>query len=370
MARQLMDEQEYLLSENKKDLANGHDNGLSESLLDRLTLSAARIANMAEGLQQVANLPDPIGAVTETLERPNGLQIEKVRVPLGVIGMIYEARPNVTVDASSLCLKTGNAVLLRGSSSAIHSNKALVSVLHRALAKTALPYEAIQLIEDTSREVAAEMFTLNEYLDVLIPRGGASLIQAVVKNASVPVLETGVGNCHVYIDQSAKEDMAISIAINAKTQRPSVCNACETLLLHKEWADNHLDKLMNTLQEQGVSLFGDNDLVEQYPNVKLANEADWAEEYLDLKLAIKMVSSTDEAIAHIQRYGTKHSEAIISEDETNVASFLNRSMQLLFIIMLRLDLRTALNSDSVPKSGLAHKSSTPVPNGTRRSHFQ
>ncbi|WP_100406904.1 glutamate-5-semialdehyde dehydrogenase [Bacillus solitudinis] len=323
MATQLVEEQSFILEENKKDLEAGKQSGMNEGLLDRLSLSSDRITDMAEGLKQVADLVDPVGKVMDAFSRPNGLNIEKVRVPLGVIGMIYEARPNVTVDASSLCLKTGNAVLLRGSSTAIHSNKAIVQVLHRALEKTAIPFEAIQLIEDTSRETATEMFTLNDYLDVLIPRGGATLIQSVVKNASVPVLETGVGNCHIYIDESAKPEMATAIAINAKTQRPSVCNAAETILVHESWATNHLSHLLDALVDKDVELYGDAPLCAKDSRIKQAGESDWADEYLDLKIAVKVVPSVNEAISHIHQYGTKHSEAIISENDSNVVKFLN-----------------------------------------------
>ncbi|TWI57907.1 glutamate-5-semialdehyde dehydrogenase [Halalkalibacter nanhaiisediminis] len=323
MAEQLLLEQEYVLKENKKDIDTARSNGTSESLIDRLTLTAERLADMADGLKQVAALSDPIGESLSKNTRPNELEIEKVRVPLGVIGMIYEARPNVTVDASSLCLKAGNAVLLRGSSSAIHSNIALVQVIQRALEKTTIPAEAIQLIEDTSRETASEMFTLNEYLDVLIPRGGASLIQAVVKNASVPVLETGVGNCHLFIDRSAKPDMAISIAVNAKTQRPSVCNAVETILIEKTWANEHLTSLLDQLAAKGVSFVGDEEIQALDTRIKPAIESDWTDEFLDLKVAVKLVDSVEAASAHIYQYGTKHSESIISEDAANVATFLN-----------------------------------------------
>lgn len=235
IAKQLMAEKHFILAENEKDLAAGKNNRMNESLLDRLRLNEARLQDMADALIQLTHLDDPVGEVLSSWERPNGLAITQVRVPLGVVGMIYEARPNVTVDASSLCLKTGNAVMLRGSSTAIHSNKAIVKVIHHALEKSDLPSDAVQLIEDTSRETASGMFKLNEYLDVLIPRGGAKLIKTVVENSTVPVLETGAGNCHVYIDESADKEMAINIAINAKTQRPSVCNACETIIVHREW---------------------------------------------------------------------------------------------------------------------------------------
>ncbi|MFC0473401.1 glutamate-5-semialdehyde dehydrogenase [Halalkalibacter kiskunsagensis] len=324
MAIQLMKEESYLLTENAKDVQIARKNGTNAGIIDRLTLTSERLQDIAEGLKQVASLTDPVGESLSKTTRPNGLHIEKVRVPLGVIGMIYEARPNVTIDASSLCLKAGNAVLLRGSSSAIHSNTALVAVVQRALEKTSIPVEAIQLIEDTSRETATEMFTLNEYLDVLIPRGGASLIQSVVKNASVPVLETGVGNCHLFIDRSAKPEMAISIAVNAKTQRPSVCNTIETILVDHQWADAHFQDLLHSLDEKGVAFVGDEKTQSYDQRIKAADEADWATEFLELKVALKIVDSVDEAISHIHVYGTKHSESIISEDAKNIQTFLNQ----------------------------------------------
>ncbi|KHF41772.1 glutamate-5-semialdehyde dehydrogenase [Halalkalibacter okhensis] len=324
IAVQLLQEEEYLLNENKKDIQKARDNGTNEGIIDRLTLTSTRLEEMAEGIRQVVSLTDPVGENLTTLLRPNGLQIQKVRVPLGVIGMIYEARPNVTIDASSLCLKAGNAVLLRGSSSAIHSNTALVNVVQRALEQTSIPVEAIQLIEDTSRATATEMFTLNEYLDVLIPRGGASLIQSVVKNASVPVLETGVGNCHLYIDHNANADMAISVAVNAKTQRPSVCNAVETILVNEKWANEHFESLLQALAQKNVAFVGDDKTRSYDSRIGAAKELDWADEFLDLKVALKVVQSLDEAIEHIHQYGTKHSESIISEDAEHVASFLNK----------------------------------------------
>ncbi|WP_078553074.1 glutamate-5-semialdehyde dehydrogenase [Bacillus alkalicellulosilyticus] len=323
MADQLVSEKEFIIEENAKDLQNGKDNGITDALLDRLTLTAARIEDMAEGLRQVIELPDPVGESLESWVRTNGINIEKVRVPLGVIGMIYEARPNVTVDASSLCLKTGNAVILRGSSSAINSNKAIVSVLHRALEKSELPVETIQLLEDTSRETASQMFKLNEYLDVLIPRGGANLIQTVVANSSVPVLETGEGNCHVYIDKTADKEMAISIAVNAKTQRPSVCNAAETIIVHRDWAKEHGNALREALQGKGVEIRGNEAACDTIGNINAATDEDWSTEYLDLTVAMKVVDSVEEAISHIQTYGTKHSEAIISEDDQSVVTFFN-----------------------------------------------
>ncbi|NEU30801.1 glutamate-5-semialdehyde dehydrogenase [bacterium LRH843] len=323
IAEQLLLEEEFLLNENKKDIEQARKTNTAESLIDRLTLTSERLLDMAAGLKQVAELPDPVGESLSTTTRPNELIIEKIRVPLGVIGMIYEARPNVTVDASSLCLKAGNAVILRGSSSAIHSNTALVQVIQRALQKTSIPAEAIQLLEDTSRATASEMFTLNEYIDVLIPRGGAALIQTVVKNASVPVLETGAGNCHLFIDHSADPDMAMSIAVNAKTQRPSVCNTIETVLLDKTWAKDHLTSLLDQLAERGVVFVGDSSIQALDSRIGQAIESDWADEFLDLKIALKLVDSVDEAISHIHKYSTKHSEAIISEDPHHITKFLN-----------------------------------------------
>lgn len=320
MANQLMEEQDFLLAENEKDIAAGKLAGMSDSLIDRLRLDANRLKDIADALVLLTKLEDPVGEVLESWKQPNGLEMTKIRVPLGVIGMIYEARPNVTVDASSLCLKTGNAVVLRGSSTAIHSNKALVAVIHRALKKSELPVEAVQLIEDTSRETASDMFKLNSHLDILIPRGGAKLIKTVVENSTVPVLETGAGNCHVYIDETANVEMAIAIALNAKTQRPSVCNACETILVEKNWAAAHLGKLIEALQEREVVIHGDS-FVQQWGQVIPATEEDWGTEYLGLEASVKVVDTVEEAIRHINSYGTKHSEAIISEAPGNVEKF-------------------------------------------------
>lgn len=321
IAEELIKNKDYIIEQNKFDLENGRQNGLSSALLDRLAINEVRLQGIADGLNEVAQLDDPVGEVMESWDRPNGLQIESVRVPIGVVGMIYEARPNVTVDAAGLCLKTSNAVILRGSSSAIESNKALVSIIHKALAKTSLPVDAVQLLEDTSRETAAKLFKLNEYLDVLIPRGGENLIRTVVNNATIPVLETGAGNCHVFIDESANKEMGIQIAINAKVQRPSVCNAIETLLVHKEWAKQHLIDLLKELEANGVELYGDDYVVSQHDGVKEATEEDWATEYLDLVLAVKTVETVEEAIAHINQYGTKHSEAIVTENSESVKRF-------------------------------------------------
>ncbi len=321
MAKQLIEETAFILDENQKDLERGKENGFSESLLDRLTLTDERIKDIAESLMELIDLPDPVDEVLESWDRPNGLNIKKVRVPIGVIGMVYEARPNVTVDASSLCLKTGNPVLLRGSSSAISSNKAIVSVIHRALEKTDISPDAVQLVEDTSRQTASEMFKLNEYLDVLIPRGGANLIKTVVDNSSVPVLETGAGNCHIYVDESADPKMAIEIAINGKTQRPSVCNSTESFLIHEKWAENHFNDFVQALHDINVELRGDQKAKEYASWLKQATEEDWATEYLDYIASVKIVKNVEEAAQHINTYGTKHSEAIISETNEHVEAF-------------------------------------------------
>jgi glutamate-5-semialdehyde dehydrogenase len=319
IAEALIKQKEWILQENEKDVALGKEQGLSPALIDRLQLTSERIEQIVDGVRQVASLPDPIGEIVEEWTRPNGLRIQTIRVPLGVIGMVYEARPNVTVDAASLCLKTGNAVLLRGSSSALHSNKALVHVMKEALRDSAIPADAIQLLEDTSREVAQQMFRLNGYLDVLIPRGGAGLIRSVIENATVPVLETGVGNCHIFIDESAQKQMAIDIVLNAKLQRPSVCNAVETVLIHQNWP--YVNDLVETLHARGVELRGDSQLASSYSFIQQATEADWSTEYLAPILAVKLVQDVKEAVDHINRYGTKHSEAIISEQNDNVRFF-------------------------------------------------
>ncbi|OXB92108.1 MULTISPECIES: glutamate-5-semialdehyde dehydrogenase [Parageobacillus] len=319
IAEALIKQKEWILQENEKDVALGKEQGLSPALIDRLQLTNERIEQIVDGVRQVADLPDPIGEIVEEWTRPNGLRIQTIRVPLGVIGMVYEARPNVTVDAASLCLKTGNAVLLRGSSSALHSNKALVHVMKEALRDSAIPADAIQLLEDTSREAAQQMFRLNGYLDVLIPRGGAGLIRSVIENATVPVLETGVGNCHIFIDESAQKQMAIDIVLNAKLQRPSVCNAVETVLIHQNWP--YISELVETLHARGVELRGDSQLASSYSFIQQAAEADWSTEYLAPILAVKLVQNVKEAADHINRYGTKHSEAIISEQNDNVRFF-------------------------------------------------
>ncbi|MGG2065633.1 glutamate-5-semialdehyde dehydrogenase [Bacillus sp. S14(2024)] len=321
VAEQLIVETSYILEENKRDIEQGKAKGMSASLLDRLMLNEQRIIDMTEGIRQLIDLRDPVGECVAAWERPNGLSIREMRVPLGVVGMIYEARPNVTVDAATICLKTGNAVILRGSSSAAYSNKAIVAVIHRALKQTSLPPESVQLIEDNSRDSAKQLFTLNEYLDVLIPRGGKQLIDTVVREASVPVLETGAGNCHIFIDETADKQMAFDIIVNAKTQRPSVCNAIETIILHENWAQRFGTELFSFLKERGVELRGDKKALAIDSSLVPASEEDWETEFLSLTLAVRIVSSVEEAIRHINTYGSMHSEAIITENEENVSKF-------------------------------------------------
>ncbi|MCM3390095.1 glutamate-5-semialdehyde dehydrogenase [Ureibacillus chungkukjangi] len=322
IAYQLLLDQNSIIEENKKDLLAGKEKGLSESTLDRLMLNEARIQAMADAIQQLINLKDPVGELLETITKENGLLIEKRRVPIGVIGMIYEARPNVTIDAATLSLKTGNSVILRGSSSAKFSNQVLIETVHRALEHTALPKESVQLIEDTSHETAKELFHLKEYLDVLIPRGGKALIDLVVNEASVPVLETGAGNCHVYVDGNANYQMATEIILNAKTQRPSVCNAAESLLIESSWFTKHGKRLLEELQAANIHLIGDEQVCELLPSISLATEEDYATEFLSLTLSVKVVENVYEAIEHINRFGTNHSEAIVTEDPIAAQLFL------------------------------------------------
>lgn len=322
MAAALRREAAAIIAANAEDLERGRLNGTPESMLDRLALNVERIGSIADGLQQIVVLPDPIGDTLETIERPNGLSIEKIRVPLGVIGIIYEARPNVTVDAAGLCLKTGNAVVLRGGSSALSSNRKIIEVLHSALAETSMPQDALQLIEDPTRASVDEMLKLNGLLDVIIPRGGSSLIQNVVLNATVPVIETGAGICHTYLDASAIPEMALNISINAKAQRPSVCNSMETLLIHGDYASKYLYSLAEAFQEVNVELRGCPETLAIVPWALPATLEDYATEYNDYILNIKIVSSLDEALAHIAKYGTKHSECIVTEDQAQAARFL------------------------------------------------
>ena len=323
VARNLIDHTDMILEANEKDIANGKANQMPDSLLDRLRLTPERIEGIAEGVRQVAMLEDPIGEVLSMKERPNGLMIGKKRVPLGVIGIIYESRPNVTVDAFSLCFKTSNAVILRGGSDAIHSNIALVAIIKESLEEMHVTSDAIFLLEDTSRETATKLMRLNEYIDVLIPRGGAGLIRSVVQNATVPVIETGTGNCHVYIDASADPAMAVNIVKNAKLQRLGVCNACESLVVHKDIADTVMPMLIAMLKENQCEIRGDEQTQQYDRQVIPATENDYATEYLDKIISAKVVNSIDEAIEHINRNSTGHSEAIVTKDYENAQRFLN-----------------------------------------------
>ncbi|HQK36208.1 MAG TPA: glutamate-5-semialdehyde dehydrogenase [Bacteroidales bacterium] len=311
-----------ILEENSKDIKAARNAGVKGALLDRLMLNEGRIASMAEGLRQIAMLEDPVGEVLWMKQRPNGLLIGQQRVPLGVVGVIYEARPNVTADVAGLCLKTGNAAILRGGREAIFSNRAIVECLQDALKKTGLPEDSIQLVTDTSRESALALMRMNQYLDVLIPRGGAGLIKSVVENSTVPVIETGTGNCHVFIDSPSDLRMGIDIIVNAKTHRPGVCNAAETLLVHKDMAEIFLPEACRALSERNVEIRGDEKVCTLVPYAKKATEEDWATEYLDLILAVRVVESIDEAIDHIQKYSTGHSEAIVTNDYSHARRFL------------------------------------------------
>lgn len=324
MAEELMNQEYEILKANELDLKNAEKKGMSKSMLDRLALNHERIEAMANGLKEVANLQDPVGEVVSMWQRPNGLQIGQKRVPIGVVGIIYEARPNVTCDAAGLCLKTGNSVILRGGSEAINSNKAIVSALSKGIEKSGLSKNSLQLIEDTSREVATEMMKLNEFIDVLIPRGGAGLIQAVVKNATVPVIETGVGNCHIYVDEDCDFEMAKNIVVNAKVSRPAVCNAAEKLLVNEKVAKDFLPIIIRELKENGVSVRGDNKSQLIIDGIEKANDEDWSKEYSDYIIAVKIVKDVDEAITHINKYGTGHSEAIVTESYKNSQKFLQK----------------------------------------------
>ncbi len=324
-AKLLVEEQEALLAANTLDIQKGQENNMHPGMLDRLRLTPARIEAMAEGLTQIAQLPDCIGEVMEEFSRPNGLEIRKVRVPLGVIGIIYESRPNVTADAFGLCFKTGNAVILKGGSDALNSNMVIVKVLRSALEQEGVTADGIQLITATDRAVTGEFMKMNRYVDVLIPRGGAGLIQSVVNNSTIPVIETGTGNCHIYVDKDADLSMAVDIIFNAKTQRIGVCNACESLVVHEAVAKELLPKLYERLQEKNVEFRGDELALEILPDITAATEADYGTEFLDYILSVKTVSGVEEAIAHINQYNTKHSEAIITNN-TEVAQQFQRDV--------------------------------------------
>lgn len=324
MADFLVNNKDEIIKANKIDLQIAIEKGTSKSMLDRLTLNEDRIEGMANGLIQVANLPDPVGEVLGMWTRPNGLQIGQKRVPLGVIGIIYEARPNVTSDAAGLCFKAGNSVILRGGSEAINSNKAIVKILRAGLKSVNLPEDSIQLIEDTSREVATEMMKLKDYIDVLIPRGGAGLIQAVVKNATVPVIETGTGNCHIYVDEYADLKMAKDIVLNAKTSRPSVCNAAEKLLVHENIAKEFMPIILKALKEKDVEVRGDESSILYDSSIIKAKDEEWYNEYLDYIIGVKIVKSIDEAINIINHFGSGHSEAIVTNDYANSQKFMQK----------------------------------------------
>lgn len=312
----------YILSENKKDTDAARANGTSESMIDRLTLSEARIEGMAQGVRDIAALPDPIGEVLETVHRPNGLRIQKVRVPMGVIGIIFESRPNVTSDAAAICLKAGSAVILRGGKEAIHSNKAIVDTMKKALAAQGLNEDSICFVEDTSRESSNALIALNDSIDLLIPRGGAGLISNVVQNATVPVIQTGTGNCHAYVHESANQEMALEIIYNGKTSRPSVCNALESVVIDKTIADTFLPRLVEKLQEKNVLFVGDETAARICPAIRPATDEDYYTEFLDYKISVKTVDGVKQAIAWINEHSTMHSEVIIAEDSAAAEQFL------------------------------------------------
>lgn len=324
VAEALTENADTLTAANALDVENGRKNNMPEALVDRLLLTGDRIRGMAEGLRQVAALEDPVGEVLGMKKRPNGLMIGQKRVPLGVIGIIYEARPNVTADAFALCFKTGNVVILKGGSDAIHSNEAIVKCIREVLQEQGITEDAIQLITDTSRENTAEFMKMNQYVDVLIPRGGRGLIKAVVENSTIPVIETGTGNCHTYVDETADLQMAADIIMNAKTQRVGVCNACESVLVHEKVKDEFLPVLARRLQEKQVEIRADEAACELIPGAVHATEEDWGREYLDYILSLKVVSSVEEAISHINQYNTGHSEAIITNNYEHAQKFLDQ----------------------------------------------
>lgn len=322
VAKAFLARKQEMLSANEKDLKIGEENGMHPGLLDRLRLTEERIGGMADGLMEITELSDPVGEVLERFDRPNGLRITKLRVPFGVIGIIYESRPNVTADAFGLCFKTGNAVILKGGKDAIHSNIAISGIIRETLEQEGILKDAVQLITDTDRQTTNEFMRMNRYVDVLIPRGGAGLIRAVVENSTIPVIETGTGNCHIYIDEDADIAKAIPIIINAKTQRIGVCNSCESLVIHEKIADRFLPALGEALREKKVEMRGDEQVRRLLPDCHIATEEDYGTEYLDYIISMKTVSSLEEAIAHINRYTTRHSDAILTENEDHARLFL------------------------------------------------
>jgi glutamate-5-semialdehyde dehydrogenase len=323
MADELIRQTDALIRENEKDLNHARDKGLPAAMMDRLTLKENTVLAMAVGLREVAALPDPVGKVTSMWRRPNGLLVGRMRIPLGVIGIIYEARPNVTADAAALCLKSGNAVILRGGSEAIHSNIAIARILQNSLREESVPEEAIQVIPMTDREAVREMLQLAEHIDLIIPRGGEDLIRAVVNESKIPVIKHYKGVCHIFVDASADIDMAIKLCMNAKTQRPGVCNAMETLLVNQDIADRFLPVMAHHFREAGVVLKGCDKTKAVLPDILDAEEEDWYREYLDLMLSVRIVSGMDEAIAHIEKYGSLHTESIVTSSYENAQRFLN-----------------------------------------------
>ena len=324
MAEELVKAKDEIIKANEIDRQNAIKKGITEALLDRLSLDDSRIEAMAQGLLDIVKLQDPVGEVTNMWQMPNGLQIGQKRVSIGVLGIIYESRPNVTSDAAGLCLKSGNAVILRGASDAINSNKAVAKALVAGIKRSGLPQDCVQLLEDTSRETAREMMRLNDYIDVLIPRGGAGLIKSVVQNATVPVIETGTGNCHIFVDETADLEMAKAIVLNAKVQRPGVCNAAEKLLVHESIANEFLPTIVKALRENGVEVRGCEKAQAIVDDIKVIEEPEWHQEYLDLIIAVKVVKDVDEAIKHINKYNTGHSESIVTESYKNSQKFLQR----------------------------------------------
>ncbi len=323
MADALRENCEKILKANAIDIENGRKSGMAEAFIDRLMLNSDRVEGMAQGIEGVINLPDPVGRVIWEAQRPNGLKIQRISVPLGVVGIIYEARPNVTSDAAALAVKAGNAVILRGGKEAFNSNSVIMDIMRSAVEKSGFNPDIIELVRDTSRESSTALMRMNKYVDVLIPRGSASLIKAVVENSTVPVIETGAGNCHIYVDSEADIDMAAEIIYNAKTQRISVCNSAESLLIHKDIAEYALIAIKSRLDEKNVILYGDEISREICPDIEAASDDDWAREYLDYKMSVKIVKSLDEAVEHIRKYSTGHSECIVTENSENAEKFMN-----------------------------------------------